>query len=178
MLYPHSLFIGFFMSSLLLTHPHPISHYEDRQVMRVSEYLNVIIIMAKTLNLVQTFDILCIFLIKYLDYNFVSLSRYGGIYLDSDIVVLKPLSSLHNSVGLEDQLAGSSLNGAVMAFRRHRYVGVQKASFLWPFIFCLGMALCYYNSWWPFFSLSENIMIDSILTNLYRVSMLLWRKTF
>ncbi|KAA0052429.1 hypothetical protein E6C27_scaffold120G00250 [Cucumis melo var. makuwa] len=48
-----------------------------------------------------------------------ALYKYGGIYLDSDIVVLKPLSSLHNSVGMEDQLAGSSLNGAVMAFRRH-----------------------------------------------------------
>jgi len=54
----------------------------------------------------------------------VSLSRYGGIYLDSDIVVLKPLSSLQNSVGMEDQLAGSSLNGAIMVFRRHRYVAV------------------------------------------------------
>ncbi|KAM1123021.1 hypothetical protein ACFX13_004557 [Malus domestica] len=43
---------------------------------------------------------------------------YGGIYLDSDIIVLKPLSSLHNSVGKEDQPAGSSLNGAVMAFNR------------------------------------------------------------
>ncbi|XP_038882047.1 uncharacterized protein At4g19900 [Benincasa hispida] len=48
-----------------------------------------------------------------------ALYKYGGIYLDSDIVVLKPLSSLHNSVGMENQLAGSSLNGAVMAFRRH-----------------------------------------------------------
>ncbi|XP_022146564.1 uncharacterized protein At4g19900 [Momordica charantia] len=48
-----------------------------------------------------------------------ALYKYGGIYLDSDIVVLNPLSSIHNSVGVEDQLAGSSLNGAVMAFRRH-----------------------------------------------------------
>ncbi|KAG6581522.1 hypothetical protein SDJN03_21524, partial [Cucurbita argyrosperma subsp. sororia] len=47
------------------------------------------------------------------------LYKYGGIYLDSDIVVLKPLSSLQNSVGMEDQLAGSSLNGAIMVFRRH-----------------------------------------------------------
>lgn len=49
------------------------------------------------------------------------LSRYGGIYLDSDIIVLKPLSLLNNSVGMEDHLTGSSLNGAVMAFRKHRY---------------------------------------------------------
>ncbi|XP_022977450.1 uncharacterized protein At4g19900 isoform X2 [Cucurbita maxima] len=47
------------------------------------------------------------------------LYKYGGIYLDSDIVVMKPLSSLQNSVGMEDQLAGSSLNGAIMVFRRH-----------------------------------------------------------
>lgn len=52
---------------------------------------------------------------------FVGLCRYGGVYLDSDIIVLNPLSSLNNTVGLEDPLAGSSLNGAVMAFRKHRY---------------------------------------------------------
>ncbi|KAA8544741.1 hypothetical protein F0562_019555 [Nyssa sinensis] len=48
-----------------------------------------------------------------------ALYKYGGMYLDSDIIVLKPLSSLNNTVGLEDQLAGSSLNGAVMSFRKH-----------------------------------------------------------
>ncbi|XP_043689650.1 uncharacterized protein At4g19900 [Telopea speciosissima] len=47
-----------------------------------------------------------------------ALYKYGGLYLDSDILVLKPLSSLNNSVGLEDQVAESSLNGAVMAFRK------------------------------------------------------------
>lgn len=52
-----------------------------------------------------------------------ALYRYGGIYLDSDIIVLKPLSSLKNSVGLENPLAGSYLNGAVMAFK-------QKSSFV------------------------------------------------
>ena len=46
--------------------------------------------------------------------------RYGGIYLDSDIIVLKPLSSLSNSVGMEDPVKGSSLNGAVMVFKRRR----------------------------------------------------------
>ncbi|KAF2302845.1 hypothetical protein GH714_008858 [Hevea brasiliensis] len=45
--------------------------------------------------------------------------RYGGIYLDSDIIVLNPFPALNNTVGLEDQLAGSSLNGAVMAFRKN-----------------------------------------------------------
>ncbi|XP_054778814.1 uncharacterized protein At4g19900 isoform X2 [Prosopis cineraria] len=48
-----------------------------------------------------------------------ALYKYGGIYLDSDIIVLKPISSLNNSVGMEDHIAGSALNGAVMAFRRH-----------------------------------------------------------
>lgn len=52
---------------------------------------------------------------------FVGLCRYGGIYLDSDIIVLNSLSSLDNTVGLENPRAGSSLNGAVMAFRKHRY---------------------------------------------------------
>ncbi|KAF7842554.1 Alpha 1,4-glycosyltransferase domain containing protein [Senna tora] len=48
-----------------------------------------------------------------------ALYKYGGIYLDSDIIVLKPISSLNNSVGMENNVAGSALNGAVMAFRRH-----------------------------------------------------------
>ncbi|GAV86678.1 Gly_transf_sug domain-containing protein/Gb3_synth domain-containing protein [Cephalotus follicularis] len=45
-----------------------------------------------------------------------ALYKYGGIYLDSDIVVLKGLSLLCNTIGLETHLAGRSLNGAVMAF--------------------------------------------------------------
>lgn len=53
-------------------------------------------------------------------YVFCFVFRYGGIYLDSDIVVLKPLSSLKNTVGWEDEPAGSHLNGAVMAFKKHR----------------------------------------------------------
>ncbi|KAM6575133.1 hypothetical protein CsatA_023460 [Cannabis sativa] len=48
-----------------------------------------------------------------------ALYKYGGLYLDSDIIVLKPLSSLSNSIGMEDPVKGSSLNGAVMLFRRH-----------------------------------------------------------
>ncbi|XP_061354734.1 uncharacterized protein At4g19900 [Gastrolobium bilobum] len=48
-----------------------------------------------------------------------ALYKYGGIYLDSDIIVLKPISFLNNSVGMEDHVAGSALNGAVMAFGRH-----------------------------------------------------------
>ncbi|KAL9375743.1 hypothetical protein Peur_032622 [Populus x canadensis] len=48
-----------------------------------------------------------------------ALYKYGGIYLDSDVIVLNSLSSLNNTVGLENPRAGSSLNGAVMAFRKH-----------------------------------------------------------
>ncbi|KAJ1397127.1 Nucleotide-diphospho-sugar transferase [Sesbania bispinosa] len=48
-----------------------------------------------------------------------ALYKYGGIYLDSDIIVLKPISFLNNSVGMEDHVAGSAFNGAVMAFGRH-----------------------------------------------------------
>ncbi|KAL2494083.1 Uncharacterized protein Fot_37840 [Forsythia ovata] len=48
-----------------------------------------------------------------------ALYKYGGLYLDSDIVVLKPLTSINNTVGMEDEPAGKTLNGAVMAFRKH-----------------------------------------------------------
>ncbi|KAH6756949.1 alpha 1 [Perilla frutescens var. hirtella] len=48
-----------------------------------------------------------------------SLYKYGGIYLDSDILVLKPLSELNNTVGYEDELGEKTLNGAVMVFRKH-----------------------------------------------------------
>ncbi|XP_024980506.1 uncharacterized protein At4g19900 [Cynara cardunculus var. scolymus] len=48
-----------------------------------------------------------------------ALYKYGGIYLDSDVKVVRPLHSLSNTVGLEDELSGSHLNGAVMAFRKH-----------------------------------------------------------
>lgn len=53
--------------------------------------------------------------------------RYGGLYIDSDIIVVRPLYSLNNSVGMENpgsmegQFPRGSLNGAVMAFRKNRY---------------------------------------------------------
>lgn len=53
---------------------------------------------------------------------FFCFTRYGGIYLDSDIIVLKPIYFLNNSLGMEDDLeAEKALNGAVMAFEKHRY---------------------------------------------------------
>ncbi|GJT14233.1 alpha 1,4-glycosyltransferase domain-containing protein [Tanacetum coccineum] len=48
-----------------------------------------------------------------------ALYKYGGIYLDSDVKVMKPLDSLSNMVGLEDESSDGNLNGAVMAFRKH-----------------------------------------------------------
>ncbi|PWA47500.1 alpha 1,4-glycosyltransferase family protein [Artemisia annua] len=48
-----------------------------------------------------------------------ALYKYGGIYLDSDVKVMRPLDSLSNMVGLEDESSDSNLNGAVMAFRKH-----------------------------------------------------------
>ncbi|WCJ28493.1 alpha 1 4-glycosyltransferase family protein [Euphorbia peplus] len=48
-----------------------------------------------------------------------ALYKYGGIYLDSDIIVLNSLSSLNNTVGFEGELTRSSLNGAVMAFTKN-----------------------------------------------------------
>ncbi|XP_020578481.1 uncharacterized protein At4g19900 isoform X2 [Phalaenopsis equestris] len=50
-----------------------------------------------------------------------ALYKYGGVYLDSDLIVLKPLYLLKNSVCVEDQRDGnSSYNGALMAFERRR----------------------------------------------------------
>ncbi|XP_071735492.1 uncharacterized protein At4g19900 [Rutidosis leptorrhynchoides] len=48
-----------------------------------------------------------------------ALYKYGGMYLDTDVKVLRPLDSLSNMVGLEDESSASQLNGAVMAFRKH-----------------------------------------------------------
>lgn len=49
-----------------------------------------------------------------------ALYKYGGVYLDFDVIVLKPiLFSLNSAVGLEDDLDERSLTGAVMAFRKH-----------------------------------------------------------
>ncbi|XP_020256653.1 uncharacterized protein At4g19900, partial [Asparagus officinalis] len=46
-----------------------------------------------------------------------TLYKYGGVYLDSDVIVLKPLYSLKNTVGIERQMDGNPIfNGAVMAF--------------------------------------------------------------
>ncbi|XP_042445884.1 uncharacterized protein At4g19900-like [Zingiber officinale] len=48
------------------------------------------------------------------------LFKYGGIYLDSDIVVLKPLHLLKNLVSIESNTSGSTVfNGAVMAFEKN-----------------------------------------------------------
>jgi hypothetical protein len=48
-----------------------------------------------------------------------ALYKYGGIYLDSDVIVLKPLTSLQNSIGAVKQVSGNySFSGAVLAFEK------------------------------------------------------------
>ncbi|XP_044965300.1 uncharacterized protein At4g19900 [Hordeum vulgare subsp. vulgare] len=48
-----------------------------------------------------------------------ALYRYGGIYLDSDVIVLKPLKSLRNTIGTVKEVSrGSSFSGAVLAFEK------------------------------------------------------------
>jgi lactosylceramide 4-alpha-galactosyltransferase len=47
--------------------------------------------------------------------------RYGGVYMDMDVIVLKPLDSLHNAIGSEILANGEvRLNGAVMVFNKSR----------------------------------------------------------
>uniref|UniRef100_A0A0D3FHQ9 Alpha 1,4-glycosyltransferase domain-containing protein n=1 Tax=Oryza barthii TaxID=65489 RepID=A0A0D3FHQ9_9ORYZ len=49
-----------------------------------------------------------------------ALYKYGGIYLDSDVVVLKPLNALRNSIGVVKQVSeNSSFSGAVLAFEKN-----------------------------------------------------------
>jgi hypothetical protein len=45
--------------------------------------------------------------------------RYGGVYMDMDVILLKPLDSLHNAIGSEILANGEvRLNGAVMVFNK------------------------------------------------------------
>ncbi|KAF8664508.1 hypothetical protein HU200_054685 [Digitaria exilis] len=45
-----------------------------------------------------------------------ALYKYGGIYLDSDVIVLKPLTSLRNTIGATNLVPGNSgFSGAVLA---------------------------------------------------------------
>ncbi|KAG6505791.1 uncharacterized protein At4g19900-like [Zingiber officinale] len=49
-----------------------------------------------------------------------ALYKYGGIYLDSDIIVLNPIDSVKNFISIEDNLSGNPVfNGAVMAFEKN-----------------------------------------------------------
>uniref|UniRef100_A0A0A9DHA8 Alpha 1,4-glycosyltransferase domain-containing protein n=1 Tax=Arundo donax TaxID=35708 RepID=A0A0A9DHA8_ARUDO len=50
-----------------------------------------------------------------------ALYKYGGIYLDSDVIVLKSLTSLRNSIGAaKHDYRNSSFSGAVLAFEKQR----------------------------------------------------------
>ncbi|XP_066343297.1 uncharacterized protein At4g19900-like [Miscanthus floridulus] len=66
------------------------------------------------------------------------LYRYGGIYLDADVVVLRPLSDLRNAIGAQavDEATGDwrRLNNAVMVFDRahpllHEFIAEFAAAF-------------------------------------------------
>jgi len=66
------------------------------------------------------------------------LYRYGGIYLDADVVVLRPLSDLRNAIGAQavDEATGEwrRLNNAVMVFDRahpllHEFIAEFAAAF-------------------------------------------------
>ncbi|KAJ3687273.1 hypothetical protein LUZ61_016437 [Rhynchospora tenuis] len=49
-----------------------------------------------------------------------ALYKYGGIYLDSDVIVLKSIGSIQNSIGMSDQIEGNTtFSGAVMAFEKN-----------------------------------------------------------
>ncbi|VFQ71960.1 unnamed protein product [Cuscuta campestris] len=48
-----------------------------------------------------------------------ALYKYGGVYIDSDIIVVNQLSSLNNTIGMDEESGDKTLNGAVMAFRKH-----------------------------------------------------------
>lgn len=53
---------------------------------------------------------------------FLSGCRYGGIYMDMDVIVLKPLDALHNTLGSELSTDGElRLNGAILAFDKSRW---------------------------------------------------------
>lgn len=51
-----------------------------------------------------------------------ALYKYGGIYLDSDVIVLKPLTLDGNFIGMESKYSeNSTLNGALMAFEKNSF---------------------------------------------------------
>nr|XP_014339662.1 PREDICTED: lactosylceramide 4-alpha-galactosyltransferase-like [Latimeria chalumnae]XP_014339663.1 PREDICTED: lactosylceramide 4-alpha-galactosyltransferase-like [Latimeria chalumnae] len=56
------------------------------------------------------------------------LYKYGGIYLDTDIIVLKNLMNLTNALGIQSSF---KLNGAVLAFEpRHEFLGLCLQNFV------------------------------------------------
>lgn len=58
--------------------------------------------------------------------------RYGGIYLDMDMIVLKPLTSLRNTLGSELLPDGHTRpNGAAMFFERFRLVLKRNDFCIW-----------------------------------------------
>ncbi|KAJ4769588.1 hypothetical protein LUZ62_053845 [Rhynchospora pubera] len=49
-----------------------------------------------------------------------ALYKYGGFYLDSDVIVFKSIGAIQNSIGMSDQIEGNTtFSGAVMAFEKN-----------------------------------------------------------
>ncbi|CAG0922853.1 unnamed protein product [Notodromas monacha] len=48
--------------------------------------------------------------------RYVTLFKYGGLYLDTDVIVMRPMEDLVNAVGLQGT---NVLNNAVLAFEKH-----------------------------------------------------------
>ncbi|CAG0915856.1 unnamed protein product [Notodromas monacha] len=48
--------------------------------------------------------------------RYVTLFKYGGLYLDTDVIVMKPMDDLVNALGLQGP---TELNGGVLAFEKH-----------------------------------------------------------
>ncbi|CAG0923338.1 unnamed protein product [Notodromas monacha] len=48
--------------------------------------------------------------------RYATLFKYGGLYLDTDVIVMRPMDDLVNAVGL---YATNGINNAVMAFEKH-----------------------------------------------------------
>ncbi|CAG0922852.1 unnamed protein product [Notodromas monacha] len=48
--------------------------------------------------------------------RYATLFKYGGLYLDTDVIVMRPMDDLVNDIGLQ---FNDELNGAVLAFEKH-----------------------------------------------------------
>lgn len=70
-----------------------------------------------------------------------NLCRFGGIYLDMDVLVLRPMDNLRNTLGSEITANGNlRLSGAVLVFEKSRF-GLPPLYELIKFLFFLVIHL-------------------------------------